>query len=1002
MGLFFDKRDYQLLNIVNEVRSRKSSLLHAKKVFYPYFHPHGIKEMSESKGLRIAYAVVYLLASLEAGKIDDRLVALRTLRDEALSVPESPFIKNTARVLLEVMKELVRSHGDRRRQLELAHDFRTAAAGKPRTIRALLRRYHLLELPEEWNQIVFDDHVHDVNTKGRKSPTHLIMDAWIKGIRRLRVIHYNYVNHRSASELLEAAQIMGIDVRIGIEYPARYRDRYAHLIWVPRDFSDPQAFLLFLEEPAAAKMMAEGRRVTEYQESHVFTMLREFNDARRRRLCADFEVDLPHLDLNAFLSFVGAGQASLVHLGQFIQERFHEAFRIRLDALRLEYHSADDERRARIDALVDEANRIDWEAIVDRYLSPDAGRSVHDHCVAGKESGVPELICLPPGEMAQRLAGLRSAFRLTLNLSNLRVEDVLEILYDCEGLVTRLEIFNLKDHTAGKTDHIPEINELQQALNQGNVIKLKRLILRIINRVKASDRPDAADRTEKLYDILHDTYILKDLYRVTPLKSRIGSDSTGRSPRVPGMGLGLYKTLPARARREVRQSRDSKYPFIPFRIVVHPRITYVPFPADAFFSRLLNRFGFHQKRKDWDVQEYATVMQKHGNIISLGGVHAEDGGPFTLTPPRKKKRRKRASVRYMKTWLKNALKVLLGFIPAFTSFVLAHDWWVLQYLGAFIWFGITGLRNILQSVFGGGGVRRSPLMRWNDYVSWDRLTDSLLFTGFSVPLLDVLVKTVILDRGLGITTTTHAIELYALMALANGVYISSHNILRGLPRGAIYGNLFRSLLSIPLAVGFNYIAAGLLTFIGVAGVNVILQKWAAVISKLASDCVAGIIEGAADRFNNIRLRKRDYSTKISQLFDAYSRLELMLPEIQVMDRLTRADAPKPEINKEAADMEKIIMIHSLDLLYFWMYQPRSRSALRWMLRNMSEDERELFIRSQFVLRRHTEISQMFIDGLISRNFMKALAFYLDRSEDYLRHLHKAAAAYSFMEPDEWA
>ena len=33
-----------------------------------------------------------------------------------------------------------------------------------------LRRYHLLEMPEEWNQIAFDDHVHDANTKGRKTP----------------------------------------------------------------------------------------------------------------------------------------------------------------------------------------------------------------------------------------------------------------------------------------------------------------------------------------------------------------------------------------------------------------------------------------------------------------------------------------------------------------------------------------------------------------------------------------------------------------------------------------------------------------------------------------------------------------------------------------------------------------------------------------------------------------------------------------------------------------
>ncbi len=81
------------------------------------------------------------------------------------------------------MKELVRAHGNYQRQLELAHDFRRAASGKPRIIREQLRRYHLLEMPEEWNQVTFDDHVHDANTKGRKSATHLIMDAWIKGIR---------------------------------------------------------------------------------------------------------------------------------------------------------------------------------------------------------------------------------------------------------------------------------------------------------------------------------------------------------------------------------------------------------------------------------------------------------------------------------------------------------------------------------------------------------------------------------------------------------------------------------------------------------------------------------------------------------------------------------------------------------------------------------------------------------------------------------------------------
>ena len=65
-----------------------------------------------------------------------------------------------------------------------------------------------------------------------------------------------------------------------------------------------------------------------------------------------------------------------------------------------------------------------------------------------------------------------------------------------------------------------------------------------------------------------------------------------------------------------------------------------------------------------------------------------------------------------------------------------------------------GIRDLVRSRGLGDVYKRQPLLRWNDYVSWNRLTDSLLFTGFSVPLLDYIVKTVILDRTFGITTTT--------------------------------------------------------------------------------------------------------------------------------------------------------------------------------------------------------------------------------------------------------
>ncbi|MFZ1987073.1 MAG: hypothetical protein WAU91_21860, partial [Desulfatitalea sp.] len=289
---FFDRRDHELIRIINTVGARDRDLDYLRRQYYRYFHPHGIKEMAESRSLRIAYAMVHLLTSLEIGGMDDRLDALRSLRAEVLDTAEGPMPKNTARVLMQIMKEVVRARDNPLRQLELVHDFRITASGTPRRVRKQLRNYYLLEMPEAWNQISFDDHVHDINTKGRKSSTHLIMDAWIKGIRRLRVVHYNYIEPRFAAELAEAARIMEIDIRIGIEFYTPFRGRFINLIWVPRGFPDTQAFLCFLEEPAVAAFMADGRRASEYQQAYVMALLEAFNLSHLADLNQRFDIDL--------------------------------------------------------------------------------------------------------------------------------------------------------------------------------------------------------------------------------------------------------------------------------------------------------------------------------------------------------------------------------------------------------------------------------------------------------------------------------------------------------------------------------------------------------------------------------------------------------------------------------------------------------------------------------------------------------------------------------------
>lgn len=164
--IFFDKNDYQLLQIVNDVLERGPQSRAIRSLLMEYMHPQGIKEMAAPRGLRIAYAIVSLLGSLEKGLAGDRIKALRSLRDEVFLSSPTFYQKNTARALLQIMKELVRSRDNKMRQLKLAHDFRIVSTSNPRRIRKELANYHLVEMPEEWNQCAFDDHVHDANTKG--------------------------------------------------------------------------------------------------------------------------------------------------------------------------------------------------------------------------------------------------------------------------------------------------------------------------------------------------------------------------------------------------------------------------------------------------------------------------------------------------------------------------------------------------------------------------------------------------------------------------------------------------------------------------------------------------------------------------------------------------------------------------------------------------------------------------------------------------------------------
>jgi len=103
--------------------------------------------------------------------------------------------------------------------------------------------------------------------------------------------------------------------------------------------------------------------------------------------------------------------------------------------------------------------------------------------------------------------------------------------------------------------------------------------------------------------------------------------------------------------------------------------------------------------------------------------------------------------------------------------------------------------------------------------------------------------------------------------------------------------------------------------------------------------------------------------------------------------------------EEARGMEATLIINALDLMHFWLYLPRAQDTLRHLARQMSQEERVILFRSQLVLVCEQEVSQLFVSGLVGRNFGRALAFYLDSHNAYLRAMARLCHAPPTAEQD---
>lgn len=975
-SIYFDSNDRNLLQLVNGVLERRSTS--AEELSDPHLHAHGIKELVDSPAARMGYAVVNLLSNLEASKAQaqDRLLALRVLYNEVINSAHTSLRLNTARVLMQIMKGIVRAYGNEERQLKLAHDFHAAANGTPRVVRRLLRRYHLPEIPEGWNQVAFDDHVYDMNTKGRKSPTHLIMDAWIKGLRNITIVYDNCVDKEVAREALDAARVVGIELRIGIEFKVPFRNRFVTFVWIPRGFMSDDDFLSFLDTPKMVALTHKGREVIAYLRDKLLTAIEIWNESIRPENAICHGIDIAPVSADDFLNYVGRGHANREKLAEFLYTELRPQIEARIRELS-ERSDLNKEEKRQLDVL----QRLCSDTIQDDWLNPLVHEELPRINPDRDAKHMPKLMACTPRELMKELHAVTPGCRMVLCSSDLAVEDVLELIWDCKGAITHLEIFSMRSFVKGRLKNIHETGELRFALNTGQAPRLKQMIMQMIQSMRERGEQKRAEKFEK---ILANIPTLWERYRNQPLKSRVGTSAGNRS-RAFGMGFVVTESLPRRGARYLEESEAGK-PVIPIQAVLEKHTIYrQPENLGAWHAFLQSLHGLPfcshlglERKEEWVKPVGALHVSKAGNMVNLVG-------PIVPSPLEEKREDAIPPGRhYLNSNIANFLKVLAGFIPAQWSFMVTQDWWVLALFGTIIWFCITGVRNVVQMVLAARGLSRGSLMHWRDQVSWSRLCDSLMYTGISVFLLEYIVRVKLLEQGFGIDVLDSPLLVFSVLSIVNGFYILAHNIYRGFPRSAAVGNIFRSFLAIPVGTFYNAVLLQFLVFIGVEDVAYYVIPAASIVSKCASDTVGAVIEGIADSATNIRMRRNDYQDKLRSVFDSYTQLELLFPREEALYQLARTGGLKGRGGSGARRLERTFIVNALDMMYMWYYQPRAQDAFKQLVRTLTSADRKVLMLSQLVLAREREVSQLMVDGLTGRDFARPLAFFLSCRKEYLQ------------------
>lgn len=796
---------------------------------FPESHPRGFIKKFRKRRISIVESYAKIIGFLESDKYNERLDALKLLARHVLHSKSLEMPLNTARVQLKLMKEAVKNRDNKRVQLERLRDFSISSFGKPKLIRNYLKELNIIEVPETGQQLKdlhmgWDSHVHDNSSYGRKTPTQLIIDAFIKGISRLTVVYNTLSEPEIIKEAIEAGHILGITVNIGLEFYVGGGDKRFHYIYLLPHFKNENDLNDYLESKKE-DFNVFIRGLEEVGKNRVLAItaaIENFNLIHRPKINHGYPKGsiyyLEKLALKDIQDIVPLKHVNRMHLGEFLYNKYQPVLFNRVLQLKAQ--------KKRSDSLYknNRISRLEYISLQERYEAARMEyRELNPETLRLKYFAHPQAI----KELPAVFNRLKDVFKSGEYRKNIKIIHPLEhgfapaitVILENFQYIGHAEIYNMHDSIYRDRDELRLFAAFLDLLNHGHFSRLKEFLEE--NHIEVDENHLKQCTT---------------FCKPEPIIPVCGSDSTGRTSYIPGMGFIFRGDL-------VKKQ--------------HPDYLKNHYTLPDFVSRLIAK----QKGKETD------------EIISMGKVKeipANEIGDEKLVRPIPVKQ----AWRYINPATKYIFYIFIGFIPAYLTVGWGYS---------LVWFGITLIRNAIADIISGRGYHPKEWHLKN--IDFDNLSHSLFWTGFSVPLLGFVKNQFDLLYPLHAAGFLFEFAKFFFICIANGLYISAHNRLRGFDKTTIRINFFRTLLAWPFASLF-------------APVGTLLAVPSIVQAKFWSDFVAGLIEGWGKFNQRISLRKRD--------------LKELFPNIRSKD---------PQI--------KYIAI--LDLLYLFRKDPRTRNSLEFIL-----------------------------------------------------------------------